>query len=75
MTEGEPLRAELMGEGYFCANPACELHVRTRDPGVEGQGNWATLEGGRIASRSRYGDRMLCDRCGRAWLQGLLLPR
>jgi hypothetical protein len=31
---------------YFCANPACLLHVRAGDPGVHGRGNWALIDGG-----------------------------
>jgi hypothetical protein len=59
---------------YFCANPACELHVRVGDAGVQGRGNWAVLADGTTWGRARYGDRMLCDRCGRAWVEGRLTP-
>ena len=55
---------------YFCANPACVLHRREGDAGVRGHGNWAILDDGRVASRSRYGSLMLCDGCGRAALAG-----
>ncbi|HXY75838.1 MAG TPA: hypothetical protein VEH54_02930 [Steroidobacteraceae bacterium] len=48
----------------FCANPACALHVRLRDPEVEGGGNWVSLPDGRTFGRSRFGDRALCDACG-----------
>jgi hypothetical protein len=58
-------RAAVFAAEYFCANPACELHRREGDAGIEGHGNWAILADGRIASRSRYGSEMLCDRCGR----------
>ena len=59
----------LSAGDYFCANPDCVLHVREGDPGVHGRGNWAMFDG-RTASRSRYGERMLCDECGRASLAG-----
>lgn len=68
----EDLPVEPGGGDYFCANPACELHVREGDPGVRGRGNWAVLAGGRHASRARYGNWSLCDACGRAWLGGRL---
>ena len=55
---------------YFCANPDCVLHRREGDEGVRGHGNWAILDDGRVASRSRYGSLMLCDGCGRAALAG-----
>ncbi len=58
----------LTGGDYFCANPACVLHVREGDVGVHGRGNWAKLPAGRWASRSRYGELMLCNDCGRDWL-------
>lgn len=61
---------------YFCGNPDCVLHVRPGDPGVLGGGEWAVRPDGIRTSRARYGDRMLCDLCGRAWIQGrLVLPR
>ena len=56
-----------LGGEYFCANPACVLHVRESDDSVRGHGNWASLPDGRIASRSRCGDLMLCDACARQW--------
>jgi hypothetical protein len=62
--------------GYFCANPACVLHVRRTDPGVRGSGEWAVRPDGMRTSRSVYGARVLCDLCGRAWVAGrLTLPR
>lgn len=70
MSEDEtpaPIRI-VEGGDYFCANPACVLHVREGDPGVRGHGNWARLPDGREASRSRFGAVMLCDACGRAAL-------
>ena len=50
----------------FCGNPGCVLHVRARRPGVVGAGEWATRPDGIVTSRGRYGDRVLCDVCGRA---------
>jgi hypothetical protein len=58
----------------FCSNPRCALHVRVGDPGVAGRGNWAVLPDGSTWGRARYGERMLCDRCGRAWAEGRPLP-
>ena len=55
---------ELERGAPFCANPACPLHVRLRDPEVEGGGNWVSLPDGRTFGRSRFGDRALCDACG-----------
>ena len=69
--EDDPPPIVLAGGDYFCANPACVLHVREGDGGVRGRGNWAVFADGRTASRSRYGDRMLCDECGRAWLRAM----
>lgn len=57
---------------YFCANPACELHVRVGDPGVQGRGNWARRTNGCLIGRARYGGQMLCDDCGREFLAGRL---
>jgi hypothetical protein len=58
-------------EGFpFCGNVHCELHVCVGDPGVEGLGNWAMLESGHIIGRGLYGAVFLCDRCGRALLNG-----
>jgi hypothetical protein len=47
----------------FCANSLCPLHVCVGDPGVEGTGNWAELDG-HLIGRGRYDGRMLCDPCG-----------
>ena len=55
----------------FCGNPSCELHVRAGDPRVQGAGNWATLSDGRVVGRGRYGEQILCDPCGRAFLLSL----
>ena len=49
----------------FCENPGCVLHVRARRPGIVGAGEWATRPDGIVTSRGRYGDRVLCDVCGR----------
>ena len=60
---------------FFCANPDCVLHVCRADPGVHGSGEWAVRPDGIRTSRSLYGQRMLCDLCGRAWVAGrLMLP-
>ncbi len=66
------VRTELALAGFedtertapFCANPACALHVRPGERGVEGAGNWVRLTDGRIFGRSRYGGALLCDACG-----------
>jgi hypothetical protein len=50
---------------YFCANPACDLHVECGDVGVEGGGNWAVIDGHIWVGRGRYGDQVYCDLCGR----------
>jgi len=47
----------------FCANPACPLHLRPGDQGVQGAGNWAELPCGAIVGRQVVGGRMLCDPC------------
>jgi hypothetical protein len=61
-----------LGEApLFCGNPSCELHVRAGEPNVQGAGNWATLSDGRVVGRGRYGDQILCDPCGRAFLLNL----
>lgn len=35
---------------------------------MEGQGNWAVVDGKFTVGRGRYGNHMLCDTCGRAVL-------
>jgi hypothetical protein len=55
---------ELERGAPFCANPACDLHVRLIDLQVQGGGNWVSLPDGRIFGRGRYAGRMLCDACG-----------
>lgn len=56
---------ELERGAPFCANPACDLHVRLVDVQVEGGGgNWVSLPDGRVFGRGRYGSRLLCDACG-----------
>lgn len=50
----------------FCENPGCVLHLRARRPGVIGAGEWAVRPDGIVTGRGRYGDRALCDLCGRA---------
>ncbi len=47
----------------FCANPACALHLRPGDQGVEGAGNWAQLPCGAIVGRQVVDGRMFCDPC------------
>ena len=75
MYESDPLTDAGDGEP-FCMNPECVLHVRRGDPGVHGSGEWAVRPDGIRTSRARYGGVMLCDLCGRAWIQGrLALPR
>jgi hypothetical protein len=58
-----PFEAVALG-AFFCANPACVLHVRAGDPGVTGEGDWAVLADGRTFGRSRHGNTVLCDACG-----------
>lgn len=55
---------ELERGAPFCANPACALHVRLVDAGVEGGGDWVRLPDGRTFGRGRFGDTWLCDACG-----------
>jgi len=62
------LISHLESELPFCANADCFLHVRSGDPGVEGQGNWAVVDETFTVGRGRYGNHMLCDRCGRELL-------
>jgi hypothetical protein len=40
-----PVVLSFDSETYFCANPSCQLHVRGGDPGVEGWGAWAVVDG------------------------------
>ncbi len=61
----ESWAAVLHGE-WFCANPACVLHVRVREAGVVGHGEWAVRPDGVVTSRAMYAGRMLCDICGRS---------
>ena len=60
---GPAFEAVALG-AFFCANPACALHVRAADPGVAGAGDWAVLADGRTFGRSRRGATVLCDACG-----------
>ncbi len=71
MTEISPAGPDESPD-WFCANPACELHVSQADPEVRGSGEWAVRPDGIRTSRSHYGGRMLCDLCGRAWIEGRL---
>jgi len=50
----------------FCANPDCDLHVRSGDPRVKGFGNWAVMPDGRTVGRGVYHGLFLCDSCGQA---------
>lgn len=47
----------------FCANPDCVLHVAAGDPGVEGNGEWATRPDGIVTSHGIYGGWVVCDLC------------
>jgi len=49
----------------FCTNSGCVLHVRSGDPGVVGQGEWAVRPDGVVLSRRIVDGRMLCDACAR----------
>ena len=48
----------------FCGNPRCALHVRPRDRGVVGAGDWIALPDGRIFGRGCFNGAVLCDACG-----------
>ena len=56
---------EVEHGAWFCSDPECVLHVRRGDAGVVGSGEWAVRPDGVMTSRSRIGDRMLCDVCAR----------
>jgi hypothetical protein len=57
---------------YFCSNPDCVhgLHVRFGDGDIQGEGNWAELEGGILIGRAIIQGVYLCDGCARALLAG-----
>lgn len=69
MSQPEPGPILFEWDAYFCANEECMLHVRSGDPGVRGEGNWARLPNGLMVGRFRYNGRVLCDFCGRAELK------
>jgi len=48
---------------FFCSNPVCIFHVRVGDPGVQGFGDWATLENGVTVSHRWLEGELLCDLC------------
>lgn len=50
-------------ELHFCFRPTCCLHVRPGDPGVQGEGNWARIDGGLIIGRRLIDGAYLCDLC------------
>lgn len=60
----------LANAACFCANPACDLHLRATDVNVRGRGEWAELANGLMFSRTRMGEAMYCDKCVRAAIEG-----
>jgi hypothetical protein len=73
---GEATYATPFDDGdVFCANPACVLHVRSGDDGVEGSGQWAVIDG---VTYDRHpleaGGRCYCSACRRRMLADALRP-
>jgi len=55
----------LWGQRVFCANPACLLHVTAGSPGVQGSGQWASVDGV-LYDRHPIGDHggaLYCSGC------------
>ncbi len=48
---------------FFCSNPGCVFHVRVGAAGVQGFGDWATLETGVTVSHRWLQGELLCDLC------------
>lgn len=48
---------------FFCANPACVLHVRADDPSVAGHGPWALRLDGVWVGQTAADGVMYCDLC------------
>ena len=61
----------LWGQRVFCANPDCVLHVVAGSPGVEGNGQWAEVEG-ILFDRHSFGETggaLYCGPCRRRLLE------
>lgn len=50
-------------QSHFCFRVGCRLHLRPGDPGVQGEGNWARIEGGIIIGRRLVDSDYVCDLC------------
>ena len=60
------------GFGYFCANPACQLHVTMDDPRIHGQGQWARVDGVMFDRHPLEVDGpVYCTRCRAAMRNGV----
>lgn len=61
----------LWGQREFCANPGCMLHVVAGSPGVEGNGQWAEVDG-ILFDRHSFGENggaLYCGPCRRRLLE------
>jgi hypothetical protein len=59
------------GEGFFCANEQCALHVTASTPGVSGSGHWAVIDGVIFDRHSlELGGPLYCSDCRKAMTQG-----
>ena len=54
----------------FCGNPQCALHVIEGEEGVEGEGNWAHVDGRFVFGSTAVEKIMYCDMCARAMIAG-----
>jgi hypothetical protein len=55
------------GEGWFCANEHCRLHVTASAPGVNGAGHWAIVDGVIYDRHSlEIGGPLYCSDCRKA---------
>lgn len=55
------------GEGFFCANEQCALHVTASTPGVSGCGHWAVIDGVIYDRHSlELGGPLYCSDCRKA---------
>jgi hypothetical protein len=61
----------LWGQQVFCANTDCVLHVVAGSPGVEGNGQWAEIDGILYDRHSfgEHGGALYCGPCRRRLLE------
>lgn len=64
----------MLGPRPFCGNPTCALHVVPGEDGVEGEGNWADVDGQFVFGSTAVDKIMYCDFCARTLIAGAKPP-